>query len=696
METGLKTLKKLLLLTIVFLFPLFFLPLTQEFFITNKLYLLAFGSLLLLLISTLELLISKKFVWQKTSFDTTIFLIVITAGLSILISSPNKIQALVNPNFGLVMIASLLVLYIYLSRQKTAAKEVNHLTILSFSSLFLSIITIVFFFQPLKNADLPLNLRFLKNPFFTPMGNLVDLAIFFGFFVVYGFSQMVDHGYLQSNQTEKKRFYKQKDLILSFSLLTLNLIALLLVIYTIVKPPTSTSQLQKPIILPPSRISWYAAVETLKSPLTALFGVGIDNYSSIFTRVKDFAYNQSDLWRINSFAVSRSALLHVFTETGIFGLIALGLLLIALFRKKTKSSAFTIFYLLLVLLLFPPSLPLFFLLFITLAFVEQTTKRHHLPNQEVSVDLKNLPPVYVGMIIIFLLFIGGSSYLLGRAYAAEVFFKRSLDGLTRNNAKDLYDNQRQAVILNPYIERFRINFAQTNLLIANNIAAKAGSSSDQKNKKKQQLSQQDQQNIAQAIQAAIAEAKASVALNPQKASNWANLAEIYRNVLNIAQGADVWTISSYQRAIIADPQNPNYRINLGGVYYSLGNYDQAIKLFEQTVSIKPDLANGHYNLAWAHYQKGDYQQAVNIMQNVLNLLDPKTAKTDYQKAKKDLEEFKKKLPPEQQQEATPSSEKQPPSPSQLTLPTPPTATFEPKIKLPKEASPETKLRSVLK
>ena len=53
------------LYSLLFVFPFFFLPFTQEYFITNKLYLLGFGVLLLILISTIQILISKKISWQK-------------------------------------------------------------------------------------------------------------------------------------------------------------------------------------------------------------------------------------------------------------------------------------------------------------------------------------------------------------------------------------------------------------------------------------------------------------------------------------------------------------------------------------------------------------------------------------------------------------------------------------------------------
>ncbi len=665
------------ILIIIFLLPLFFLPTTEEFFITNKLYLLAFASLFLLLLSTVQNLISKKISWYSLNLDKPIILFLLTIGLSILISSPNKIQALLNPNFGLLSILSLTILYFYLSRLSFFTNPSLTYSI-AFSSLIVSLLTIIFFFQPFKNVNLPSNLQFLKSPSFTPLGNQVDLAIFLGFFLVLGLTRILE-----------KRNVADKESIFNFGLLTFSLIAFFLTLYSLLKPTSNNyNQFQQILtMLPPFRLCWFAAVEVLKNPLTAAFGVGIDNFSSIFTQVKDLAYNQSPLWQIHSFNVSRSTFLHILTETGIFGFVAFCLLLSSVFKQListnlNKSLLILFGYLLICLLIFPPSFITFFLLFI---FLSQISSINHqlLSVKSKYFDLSEIPPLYFGITIVSFTLIIGTGYLLGRSYAAEYFFKKSLDGFYKNNGKQAYENLRQAIILNPYIERFRINFSQINLIIANNIAAKANQPQE-KDKKPQSLTEQDRQNITQAIQAAIAESKATITLNPQKAGNWENLALVYRNIINTAQGADVWSISAYQRAIVADPQNPIYRLNLGGLYYSLGNYEEAVKLFEQAVILKPDWANAHYNLAWADYQRQNYQRAVSGMQNVLSLLNPQKDKADYEKAQKDLEEFKKKIPKEEA-EATKNKE-----PSKLNLPTPLSATLEPKIKLPNEASPEAK------
>jgi len=322
---------------------------------------------------------------------------------------------------------------------------------------------------------------------------------------------------------------------------------------------------------------------------------------------------------------------------------------------------------------------LFFLIFVVLGSVA-SHENTHAPSH---LDLSSLLPLYVGAIVLSFGFVIGSGYLLGRSYAAEISFKKSVDAIAKNNVKEVYDNMRQAIILNPNIEKFRSNFADVNLLIANNIASKA--TPTEKNPKPPALTEQERQTVSQAIQAAIEESKAPVALNGQKAENWVTLARIYRNILGVAQGADSWTVSSYQRAIVLDPQNPSYRIDLGGVLYGLKNYEEALKLFEQAVSIKPDLANAHYNLAWSSYQKQDYQRAAAEMQNVISLLDPKKQDADYKKAQQDLAEFKKMIPAAENQATQEAVQ----TPNELTIPTP-AQEISPKIELPNTASPEAR------
>jgi len=170
-----------------------------------------------------------------------------------------------------------------------------------------------------------------------------------------------------------------------------------------------------------------------------------------------------------------------------------------------------------------------------------------------------------------------------------------------------------------------------------------------------------------------------VALNPQNANNWTNLALIYRQLINFAEGAENWALASYQQAIALDPFDPQLRISLGGIYFSLANWDEAVNQFQLAVQIKPDFANGHYNLSAAYREKGDFEKAVNAMESALSLVPADSA--DYQKASEELEALKKKLGEKAAATAEqPSETLQPPQP----LPT----GIEPPLELPEGVEPE--------
>ena len=652
--------KTYILTAVIFLFPLFFLPFTQEYFFTNKLLLLVASSLLLLIVSTVEFIVTRKIELKTGKIDFALFLLILSVAFSTLISSPNKIQALITPNGGLITILSLSILYMYLRKS-----EVVVMKVLSVSTLILSIGAILYFFSPLSSVNLPASLLFLKNPNFTPVGSRYDLTLFIGFFIVAQFAQMI---------------LDQKLPITRLVLFALSFISIGLVLYLLTTNPG--------VNYPSFNLSWLSAIEVLKNPISALFGAGVDNFASIFTKIKDVQYNQSSLWQLSSFNVGRSALLQTMTETGIIGFGSVMIIFAALVRESISllrlvriATFLPILFIIIALVVFPLSLPLLFLFFIVLTIIEDAEEKSS--ERTLHINIHERDGIYLVLMIFFVLAIAALTYFWGRAYLAEVVFKKSIDGFTKNNAKILYDEQRNAIGLNPYIERFRMNFSQTNLLIASNLAQKATQPGDQQtNKPENSLSAEERNIIAQAIQAAIAEGKSAVALNPQKAGNWENLAVIYRNIINVAQGSDAWAISSFERAIILDPQNPAYRLSLGGIYYAQGKYKEAVRYFEQATLLKPDWSNAHYNLGWGLYQSGDYEKAVKEMKTVISLLNPEKDSQDFAKANQDLNAFKAKLNrPEEQ--ITEDVQK----PEVLTLPIPPSATFEPKLELPKEASP---------
>ncbi|MCX7997174.1 MAG: tetratricopeptide repeat protein [Patescibacteria group bacterium] len=666
---------------VLLLTPLFALPVTREFVIISKLYFFIYAVVGLLLVTLVYVLATRKVVWQKDSMVNGLLLLLIAAALSIFIMTPNRMHALFLPYGGFMTFLTLSIFYIFLVKS-IRANDKNVLFYIGLSGLVSSIISIIAFVQPFRALELPAEIAFLNSPIFNTVGSQFDYILYTVFAlvstVVYFMSLKGAAAVQHAHTGHVTRKSPVKTIL--YVIFTVTLISLVLQIFQIVRAVFFEGQ---NILLPPFSISWFAAIEILKNPFTALFGVGLGNFAAIYTQVKDVAYNATSLWQISSFNVARSALMQIFTEMGIVGLLAIGFIAQAVVKNLKavpRSAVIMITFGALTLLLMPPSFIVYFVIFVCLAFFSAHIRRE---NETYVADLSRIMPVFVITVVLFIAFIAGVTYFTSITFASEIVFKRALDAVSRNDVRALYENQRNSIIVYPYNEDFRRSFSQTNLLIANNIASK----------KPEEITDEDRQTITQAIQASIAEAKAAVALNPRKVTNWQYLATVYRNIINVAQGAELWTIASYQRAILLDPQNPVYRLELGGVYFLLQAYDDAQRLFEQAVALKPDWANAHYNLAWTLYRQEKYAAAARQMQRVISLIDRNTNKSDFEQAQKDLAEFQKKVA--EVRGSTPSGEQtqgQPkPQDDRLNLPTPPVATFEPRIELDQNASPEAGL-----
>lgn len=609
-------LQRWLLVGVSFLFPLFFLTITQEYYLTNKVFLLAFVCLLLLIISALTSIVRKKVTFYTSPISLACMTFIAAMLVSIVVSSPNKMQALLTPSFGFIVWATLVTYYFNIVLHNNGR---DILAVLSYSALVAAVLRILFYINPFGSIALTSPLSFLRLSDFTPIGTQLEAAFFFGFFCIYFLSE------LYVDLVEKNRPVTHTLALKQLTFLTI-FIAMILSMFTVyqakISSPINASSGQIYAFAPWST-SVSAALQTFKKPETALFGVGIDNFTTAFALAKTSTYNNSKYWAV-PFGQSRNIPLHIWTEMGLVGLVTyvtmIGCALYYAISKKTGIPF--VCYCVVMSLLFPPSLMILFLFFTTLALFV------HEPHQQIRVSSFGAP-YYLG--IIGLLVAGISFFYTGRLYLAETYFKTSLNYILVNDGRGAYDSQRKAIAYAPYVERFRTSFSQVNLLIANSVITS----------KNQTLSKKDQAQLTQSIQQAISEAKSAVSLNDKRASNWANLGFIYRNILPIVKGSDVWAISSYQRAIDADPQNPTYRLTQGGVYYSIGQFKQAEILFRQALAMRPTWPNAHYNLAWVLHNTKQHDKALAELDIVLQLIPSDSP--DYKKVTDDRALFEKNM-----------------------------------------------------
>ena len=242
-------------------------------------------------------------------------------------------------------------------------------------------------------------------------------------------------------------------------------------------------------------------------------------------------------------------------------------------------------------------------------------------------------------------------------------------GIAQGKAKN--GDYLRAERLLPMVTDFRLFRSQVDISLLKDIIAQ---------NKGQELDEKTRQQITGLAQEAIGEAKAAAALEPKEVIVWRNLAQVYNQLIGIAQGADQWAIAAYQQAVAFDPLDPRLRLDLGGIYYLSGDYEQAQRQFETAVKLKTNYANGWYNLAWALKKQNKLQQAVEALQQTLFLVSPDS--TDFQKAQKELDEWRKELGEKQAKEKAKreKGELQPP-------PASPSPAVSQPIELPQEAAP---------
>jgi len=376
-----------------------------------------------------------------------------------------------------------------------------------------------------------------------------------------------------------------------------------------------------PLVLP-FGVSWSIATDVMKAPRSALIGVGPENFSSAFSLFRPQWTNTATWWN-TQFGQGADVPLSLLTTGGLFSFLTwmwLAITIVNVARDQIKKEPALVGLLLstLVLNLVFPSNPILLLIqAVAIAyFVANTSQgrnKFHIlrpaaamenetSTARTSLVIALLPLVVAGIVGLTM------AYGIGRAYAASYTFFRSTYALQQNDAARVYDLQREASELNPYVSLYRSNYALTNFAIASALANKTDAT------------EQEKQQIAQLIQQSLREAKAATLLRPEDSQGWRVLGQIYRNLIGTAEGADQWAVSSYVNAIQTNPTDPSLRVELGGLFYSAQQYDQAISLFQQAIQLKPDYANGYYNLANALKMAKQYEAAKTVYQQTLALI----------------------------------------------------------------------------
>lgn len=404
---------------------------------------------------------------------------------------------------------------------------------------------------------------------------------------------------------------------------------------------------QTPLVLPNTLASWSVALDSIRSPRSALIGNGPESYLNAYRNFKPLWVNGQTNWEADFTSASNTPLTLISTM-GFAGLLAWLLLLYRTFRvykkgeQPSRALSAMVLFLLLLQFIFPANAVMVGVIaFLITGLIACNRDAHasiefkalafhlHPPKGRVSLPSIHKEPAPVLMYLnlaLLLVMVGVLGYTTLRAYSAHVFAQQANRAAEANDGVGLYTLRQKAVTANPYLDSLRRDYAIANLLIASALANKAD------------ITDQEKEQVSALLQQAVQEARAATVLDPSDTLNWQVLAQVYQNLIGVAEDADQWTVQAYVKAIENNPTNPAIRIALANVFMNQEQFDQAIGVLQQAKQIKSDFPNTFYNLAIAFQRKGDLDSAKQAFEAVLKLLpDQSEDRVTVAKALEELE-----------------------------------------------------------
>lgn len=575
---------------LILLLPLFFWPYSSNPFITGKIFFVFVLLALALIIKAIESIISKKNSFFIGEFDLPIALIAISFLTSTFFRSPNFMEAIVLPGPTSIIILGALTYFLINQLDLKWKKIVSYLFVAS--SFLTSIIILLSVTGVIK-----------MGANFNPTGDFLTSSIFLFITIPFTISLVF-----------REPEFLGKFLIGAAGAMTALTLALSIYLILPGKPLS-------PHILP-LNISAKIYTESFKE--SPIIGIGPGNYLTAFNKYRTADFNLTSYWNEN-FNSGTNFIFTLGTETGTLGL---GIILFLIYKiikvslKKIKErklvgwgflvslDLISIFLLILIFFIFPISIVNLITFFILLGIMSDHTK-------EISFN-------WILALILLIPIVYGSYKVILSDYK----FSKALVAASKNNPSDTYKHAKEAISLNPKVDRYHIFLSRINFLLAASLA------------QKENLKDEERKQIALFVQGAIDEAKAAVSTNNQRSENWEHLGKTYQSMIEFADGSDQFAIESYKQAIALDPTNPNLRIALGDVFYLTKDYMNAIENYKLATYAKSDLANAHYNLALAHKANGEIEKARVEFDITLDLTDPKS--NDYKIVQNEIASLNKK------------------------------------------------------
>jgi tetratricopeptide (TPR) repeat protein len=606
-DEFMNTIFKYYLRGIFLLFPIVFIPNVIDGFGFGKNLVLMAMALVALVMWVIKLILDKEKIIKTNKLFWLSLIFVIWSGISFFrLASGIKIQSLMSP-LGMGTLLSLFVLFFVLLQVNKKEETEKQFLFLTISGLVVGLTSLVVFMLPANKLPLLIpreNPLVSINSAWSLVGSILAEAILL-FLLVFGWLKKLLAKIKE--KAEVMTYLTDAVAVAFFGLL------FLLDIYRIVKLGWGVLDLNS---------AWVIAVEAFKR--RPLFGVGIGNFTEAFNLFRPASYNLGKYWS-SVFSVSSMGILQIWTELGIIGLFLVSYL-VAMVLKLRKSANFWQLILILIAVLFLPLnlISVFLLVWLLSTFLEKKETKLILNVGENNFNV--MPYLIAGLTIIG---IGFSGFWIGKMFLGDFYMRQSLVAASKNDGAKTYELQIKAIVINPNLASYRKLYSQTNLALTQSLL------------NNEDISDVDKEKASTLVQQAVREAKAAIELDQKNPEYWYNLAGIYKSLIGLVEGSADWSYQAYQQAIVLDPVNPVLQLDMGGLFYAAGNYEQADRSFEEAVVNKNDYANAWYNWANSAKKLNKLEAAVFRLEQALKLVPADSG--DYETASKELEAWKKEL-----------------------------------------------------
>jgi tetratricopeptide (TPR) repeat protein len=652
---------KIIIASLIFLFPLFFLPFTFEYFEFNKLFLLILLSSTAFIIFLFKILKEKEFKILRTPLDSFLFIFLLIFGISGIIGLSSvdsffgfygRFSGAYLGYFGFIILYFLIVNFLPKDKKINAFLIIKILLYSYFISLFVFLLSIFGIVNKFFNSGF--------SNFFNLTSPSLEIFSLYSFLM---FSFLIGYLFFYNQKGAKKNIFVF-NIVLFFSFLVLIIIDnylswilmlsfgifLLLFKNFFIATGLKYKKFDFKIIIPvflilisiffltfPSldldnKLLKKELPKELRPSITNTFditkeafkknfflGSGPNTFFYDYSLHRDEKINNNDLWQFR-FDRGGSFMLELIATSGLLGFLSFFTLILIIFylyyvffvflkRKeivnKNKETRFLLIIfinfinLVLILFLYSISILFLFLFFLFIALSMILFRELNLPIFKTSkINLrKNRYQKFFSSLLIFIFLV---IFLVIFSYSIKYWIADYY--FKKGDEVSLL----KAARLNNYRDNYKTALSKLYFNKINNELIKP-------------FEYQDNQYIKNNIIKTIEYAQKAINNNPNSVINWENLGMVYRDLASISNGGEKREVEAFRSAVELEPNNPMLLTELGNSELRAGLYYEAEDSFRRAIEIKKDYYQSKFGLAKTKIKQGKITEAL-ILLNELTLV----------------------------------------------------------------------------